>query len=347
MRRLLRRRRRGAPAVDPAPVLVHPTPGSVLPDPPGPALRLGKRSRVATCSGVAWFHGDHLATVNLQGNTLHTYRLDPVGPTGPALVPVQTLRDLRGLNWPDNLAFSPDGRLVAVTNSRDGAVQIYRVDLAGHRVSDEPAATVRYEGDVNPHGIAFSRCSRVLAYTTVDVPGWIRLHRVAEAGGHLEVTPLQQLRNELAPLKPKGIDFAPDGRFAVICYAANVMPEARADGRLEIHSFDSEAGLGEPPVSIGGAELRVGFPDDVKFFADGSHVVATDQARDAAIVVRFDARSGRLGELRMVLENPPARLSFPHGVGVSPDGRYLGITNYGDDKLNLYAIRPEEPPPAA
>jgi 6-phosphogluconolactonase (cycloisomerase 2 family) len=336
---------RGELPVDPEPILVHYTPDSILSDPPGTALRLGERSRVATCSGVAWFHGDHVATVNLQGNALHTYRFDPGDRT---LIPVQALFDLSGLAWPDNLAFSPDGRLLAITNSRDGAVHLYTVDWSTHRVSTEPACTIQHDGDVNPHGVGFSPCSRFLAFTTVDSPGWIRLHGVSEAGGGaLMVTPLQQLRNELAPLKPKGIDFSPDGRFAVVCYASNVTRDASLNGRLHVHLFHGEAGLGARPVSRGGADLRLGFPDDLKFFRDGSHLVASDQANDSAIVVGFDASTGALGELRMVLENPRARLSFPHGVGISPDGRHLAITSYGDDKLTIYAIRSGERPSAA
>ena len=130
------------------PIAAHYTPDSILSNPPGTALFIGKRSRFATCSGVAWFHGGHIATVNLQGNALHTYRFDT---SDGALILVQALVGLRGLDRPENLAFSPDGRLLAITNSKDGAVNLYTVDSTTHRVSTDPTSTIRHDGDVNAH----------------------------------------------------------------------------------------------------------------------------------------------------------------------------------------------------
>ena len=171
----------------------------------------------------------------------------------------------------------------------------------------------------------------------MDSPGWIRLHEVTEvAPGRFVAAPLQQLQNDLAPLKPKGVDFSPDGRFVVVCYASNVMRKSTGRALLHVYPFHGAGGLGARPVSSDGGHLRLN--DDIKFFPDGSHLVASDQASDSALIVGFDTSTGALGKRRMVLENPQALLSFPHGVGISADGRYLAITSYGDDKVTIYAI---------
>ena len=59
---------------------------------------VGKRPRLATCGGVAWFHGFHLATLNLLGNAIHTYRFDP---RTHDCLPLQTLVGLSGLARPE------------------------------------------------------------------------------------------------------------------------------------------------------------------------------------------------------------------------------------------------------
>jgi 6-phosphogluconolactonase (cycloisomerase 2 family) len=66
--------------------------------------------------------------------------------------------------------------------------------------------------------------------------------------------------------------------------------------------------------------------------------VVTDQAQEAAMVIAFDAKVGTIGERKVKVANPSAQLSFPHGNAVSPDGRYLAVANYGDDKVTLYDL---------
>ena len=48
--------------------------------------------------------------------------------------------------------------------------------------------------------------------------------------------------------------------------------------------------------------------------------------------------TGQIGESRILLQNPEAQLSFPHGLSISPDGKYLAVTNYGDDTVKIYAL---------
>ena len=104
--------RRGDPPVDADPILLHTTPDSLLSRPTAHKPRfIAGRSRLATCSGVAWFHDDHIATINLAGNALHTYRFD--SRKGP-LIPVQALVGSESFEMPENLAFSPDGRRLAM-----------------------------------------------------------------------------------------------------------------------------------------------------------------------------------------------------------------------------------------
>lgn len=337
----------------PEPILLHTTPHSALARPVDHAPRIiRERPRRATCSGVAWFHGDCLATIHLVDNALHTYRFDAEART---LTPIQSLVDLDCFAKPENLAFSRDGLLLATTNSRDGAVHVFAVDPETHLVDPQPRATLRTEGDVNAHGVSFSPCSRFLAFTTVDEPGFVRVCRIhRDASGRIDAEVIQSLPNAHAPLKPKGIDFSPDGRFVSICYSPNAarmkkrsivrffagiagtFGDRRGNGFLLVHPH-AEGRIARDPIPGAKRRLRLNNPDDVKYFPNRSLLVVTDQAADTATLVQLEERSGALRERVMTLANPPAQLSFPHGIGISEDGRYLAIANYGDDKLAIYA----------
>ena len=320
------------------PVAIQHTPGGQSGDHVrGTARFIGGGRRLATCSGAAWFHGQYIATVNLLGNAVHTYRFDP---SRNVLTLLQTLLDMDGLDWPENVACSPDGRVLAITNSRGGAVHLYPIEAESHAIGRTPVARIRFPGDDNAHGVSFSRCSRFLAFTTVDNPGYVRVHRmVGDARGRVEAVPFQAMRNAFAPLKPKGVDFSPDGRFVAVCYAFNAGARpGKSGGMLAVYPFSAKAGLEPRPVSRCGVELGLHNPDDLIFLPDGEHLIVTNQEADTAVLFAMDPRTGGLRSTRSMLSNPRAQLSYPHGAAVSSDGRYLAIANYGDDKLTVYAL---------
>ena len=115
-------------------VLSHVSERSVLHDPNVAGLEpftVAGRKRLATCSGVAWFRGHHLAVVNLYGGHLRVYRFHPGGDgsaTGPRLELLHEMTE--GLAYPEDVAVSPDGNLLAVTHSMsdDLGVSLHPID---------------------------------------------------------------------------------------------------------------------------------------------------------------------------------------------------------------------------
>ena len=323
------------------PIAVWHTPQSVLARARSDAefpYYVGKRARLATCGGAAWFHGSHLATINLLGNALHTLRFDARERT---FTPLQTLAGLEGLARPENLAFSAAGDLLAVTNSLGGGVTLYGVDRESHTIGETPLAAIDRAEPVNPHGVSFSPCGRALLFSTVEHPGSLRCMRLSRrADGGLVLERLQTLVNPYAPLRPKGLAFSPDGRRVAVAYGANAEKRAHRTkaGFLAIYDFDIECGCFSRPRWTSGKGLGVGCAEDVSFLPDASAVVITDQANDSASVVSIDANTGAIGNTKHRLTNPDARISFPHGNGISADGRFLAITNYGNDTLTVYAL---------
>lgn len=340
MKRLVRALRRDEPTLcvlDNEPAIVHYTPSSILENPEGFSFwYCNGRKRYATCSGVSWYHENYVACVNLLGRKIHAYRFDR---EARILVPIQTLSGVDAMLKPENICFSPDGTLVAVTDLAAADMKIFRVDPRSHEISSDGFAVVKGEGDRTAHGVAFSRCGRFVAHTTLDKPGLIRLYRVEADAQSIRIEPFQVLVNTLHPLVPKGIDFAPDGSRVAICFAPNVTRQEvrQRRGRVEIQQFDADRGIASEPLSATRRRHRVRGMDDVRFFGGGAYVVLTQQGADSVLVLAIDPVTSEIGETQ-TLRNPSSRLSFPHGAGVSEDGRWVAITNYGDDKLGIYAV---------
>ncbi|MFK7895346.1 MAG: hypothetical protein AB8G23_05900 [Myxococcota bacterium] len=326
-----------------APTDVFFTPDSILQDPSGyQSWQCNGRRRYGTCSGVAWFHENYVATTNLLGNVIHTYRVSrPPGEGQGAVTLLQTLHNAPTIEKPENIAFSPDGRFAAITDMGPGDVKILSVDPETHLLSTSPIARVGGE-DRTAHGVAFSKCGRFLAYTTIDKPGVIRLFRfeVEEEGVSIKIEPFQVFENSLHPLVPKGIDFSIRDDFVAVCYAPNTTQKSIRDRRgcLVTYAFSSQTGIDTKPISRSGRRHDLRFPEDVSLMRSDRNAILTQQGDDTARVVEIDPATGVIGRYVETLRNPDARLSFPHGVGVSADGRYAAVTSYGDDKFGIYRL---------
>lgn len=306
------------------PVVSRVTPGSVLHTTSLPPYYIGTRPRLATCGGVAWFHGHHLATLNLADAAVHVYRFDP---GARRLTLLQHLPRLAGLEEPENLEFSPDGDKLVISSGVHG-VHVYAVDAATHRIAAWPEAQVACAPSDNTHGVACSPCGRVLLISTVDVPGTLTCYRTGDG-----YRVLQRLESAHGELTPKGVAFTPDGRHVVISHGptAHDRPVAlAAEAFIEVRAFDAARGLSPEPVAVSAPGLGLGCAEDVAITADG-RIFVTDQARDRVERFRWD------GALRHVPSRGFAGLSFPHGTAVSDDGRFLAVANYGSDRVTVFA----------
>jgi DNA-binding beta-propeller fold protein YncE len=297
-----------------------------------------RRPRLATCGGVAWFHGLHLATLNLVGEAVHSYRFDP---HDHSFTPVQARR-LEGLVQPENLAVCEERQLLGVTSITGARITLYRLDPDTHQIDTCPSDVIPCDPALGPHGIGFSPGGEALAVTAAAERAGLLFFGLERSGASgVNIVPTQVVENRLAPLKPKGVAFSPDGRFVAVVYGRNaeLRPHRRGRGVIAVHPFDAKTGRIADPVWTSGKSVGVRCAEDIAFLPDGSGGVVTDQALDAAIVLRFDSEAGSFAERAVRLANPLARLSFPHGTAVSGDGRFLAVANYGSDEATVYAVR--------
>lgn len=331
-------------------VLRHLSERSVLHNPAGERLTrflftVAGRQRYSTCSGVAWVNSYCLAVVNIYGSHLRVYRFHPGRDFDGEAARLELLHEMsEGIACPEDVAVSPNGSLLAVTHSmsRDFGVSLHRIDPIS-LVPGPAIETVRR--GVGFHGLNFSPDSRYLAFTELTTPGYVEVVEVTS-------TPARRtclLENPHAPLKPKSVAFSPDGRFAAIASALNVRQDRNARrpiGMLAVHRFDAEQGVisGDAVAALRGRDITLRTLEMTVFLptipGEPYRILATNQASDVVAAFAFDPEGPTLVFTGMFLSG----LSFPHGLDASADGKFVAVTNYGDDTLWICRVAPRELP---
>lgn len=297
---------------------------------------VGNRMRLSTCTGVIWAGNNKLISIGVHNLSLDTYQFDPAI---PSLFAYKN-EDLNAfqkkpLGQLENIAICEDGSLVAVSNNGTTSVLLYKISNAQlTHIAEIPKVGWW------THGVRFSRRMDYIAHTIFGDPGKIMLFRITKHEDEVDITLSQEMDTDLFPLHPKGIDFSMDERFIVVCHAINnSSAPSRLSGALAVYPFDRIKGKIDPtPISVIGTSELLCVPEDLCFSPDGSSILVTNHGNDTVTVHAFDPMTGQLGESRVLLQNPEAQLSFPHGLNISPNGKYLAVTNYGDDTVKIYAL---------
>jgi DNA-binding beta-propeller fold protein YncE len=329
-------------------VLSHPTERSIL---LGPNVAdyvpfsVGGRRRRATCSGVAWFRGYHLAVVNLYGCHLRIYRFHPGDGADHASARLELLHETsEGIDFPEKVAVAPDGTRLAVAHSQSEAfgISAFSID-AQSRVPAARREVIRPGG--NPtrafHSACFSPDSRHLAFTEISEPGYVEVVNVASPAREQTCF----IANRLAPLKPKSVAFSHDGQFAAIAMGYNGTPNHRSlpsGGMLMVHRFDPVSGVvaSQPLAELRGEGLSLATSDMCTFLPTAAdepyRIIVVDQAADSIPAYEFDPTKQTLVAAGVFADG----LSFPHDVDVTADGKFAAIANYGDDSVRIARIMP-------
>jgi len=302
---------------------------------------VGNRKRVSTCSGVAWFHdNNYLATVNFEGGFICTYRFNK---DNNQFIPLQIIHDSNDakLVGADNIAVSDDGILLAVSINRSQQVNVYSINTETHLIDPVPAAIVKHK-DPAVHGVRFSHDNNYVACTTIRGDNSVTIYKLEKDKENKKVSLalVSNLKNRFKILKPKSLDFTQDDNYVAIVYAANVTTVKNlVTGLVAIHKFDKNTGIiDEKSISIYRNNREFVGGEDINFSPDDSCIFISEHARDRILVHEFDKIHGKIGKRIAELKNPEARLSFPHGIKISSDGKYLAVANYGDDKCSIYGV---------
>lgn len=338
----------GAITLSEKPIAVGKMPHSILlSNDKGNAIYVGDRTRYSLCTGAAWFpkdkdHDQYLVTVNLFESTIQTFRFET---NSKILEPLDYLTKSNGikLEKPENATFSHDGKFLAIPSNHEWSqrgVNIYEIDYKKGKINPKPISFVPgYAKECRVHGARFSPDDNYLAYVTTDTVGRICFYRIKKDNKNRFTYKLcQSIKNPCFPLLPKAIDFSPDSEYVAICYCLKATSNHPVDprGLLEIYKFNKENGTINPSAISSRGEL-LSAPEDIRFYPDASCILAANQGNDTITINDFNAASGKLGPTYVGV-GPKGRLSFPHGISITDDGKYLASSSYGDDKVTVYSI---------
>ena len=317
------------------PVCIVYTPNSILAHKEKyKALPVGNRTRYATCTSVAWFHGNYFAALNLYGQKLITYTFDPEQKTFSLLQEINNSHGTR-FSYPEHLAVSPDGSLLAISNAyKTFPLNVYTIDEQTHLINPVPIISLPNRKMI--HNARFSPDNNYLAYVTFDPKNAVCMHKIIRNSGSITLQRVYTKTN-YAQTRIKGINFTQNNNYVVLAHALSIKVSKHVPYKssLVVHTFNASDGtLGEVVCTMNGTFST----EDIAFLSNDVAIVLSDQGHDTLIVYPFDPETGQIDPNYTLIQNPEAQLSFPHGLSVSADGNYLAVSNYGDDKFNLYQI---------
>lgn len=335
------------PSVSQTPIAVAYTPNSILRKkvPFRTPSMPKKKRRYSTCTDVAWINNNsNLAVINYAAEIIHVYAFDR---QNLSFTLNQTLSNQNGmqLHEPDKFAFSPNGLYLAVANNkyRKASVNMYQVDPKTQLINPVPFQVIKHKSS-RFHGVRFSPNSQYMVSTITDGSGRILIHKLnPNPNGTATPVLTQAVKNRYLPLKPKSVNFSSDGSLMIVCYSSTPgRPNSPRHGAVAIYSFNNITGtINTRPLCVLKGRREIAFTDDVSFSHDAlsSFIVLTSQLNNSVVFYRFNRNLNKISPKFSRFRNPRARLNFPHGLALSTDNKYLAVSNYGDDKVNVYLLK--------
>ncbi|WP_240509066.1 lactonase family protein [Streptomyces agglomeratus] len=271
---------------------------------------------------------------------LGTYTTQPGGGTGMGLASYRPRSGrlasagvLVGVQNPSFLALSPDRRtLYAVDERAEGAVTAVRVGRGTPEVLGRPRAT----GGADPCHLSVHPGGRFLL-TANYTGGSVSVHPVGPDGVLGEPTDVVRHKGSGPdPERQEGphahmVVTDPAGRYVV---AVDLGTDS-----LHTYRLDPRTGrLGEHAR----AAMKPGAgPRHLAFHPSGRYAYVVNELDSTLVVCAYDGPGGVLtpGTPQPTLP-PGTRLSgrnYPAGVVVSPDGRFVYVSNRGHDSIAVFA----------
>lgn len=239
-------------------------------------------------------------------------------------------------NHPQHAIYSKDGNSIVVAN---WSTQCFYVHTLGqndlfHETPDTVFPFFPESTNYRPHGITFSQDGEyiVVAFgASSDQPKAIGLYKVHNWGTPSAFIELKHLLNSKIISKgiPKGVTFTPDGSCLVVTFADT--------NSFVIYEIDwvNERIVSSPKQVIQTSASKISRPEDIKISINGDYAAVSNSDQNTITFYPFDQTNNAFNIItpEYTLKNPQAKLSFPHGLAFSPDGKYLVVTQFGPVKF--------------
>ncbi|MGW7054973.1 lactonase family protein [Streptomyces sp. NPDC054887] len=306
------------------------------------AARLSRRrfgALVAAGAAGAAVPGSASAGEALRRAYLGTYTTQPGGGSGIGLAAYRprggrlvSTGVLAGPQNPSYLALAPDRRtLYAVDERAEGAVTAVRVGEGPPEVLGPARAT----GGADPCHLSVHPGGRWLL-TANYTGGSVSVHPVGRGGGLGEATDVvRHTGSGPDPDRQQGphahmVVTDPGGRYVV---AVDL-------GTDTLHTYRLDARTGTLREHARAATRPGAGPRHLAFHPSGRYAYVVNELDSTVVVCGYDARDGVLTPGTPRPTAPPGARTgrnYPAGVVVSPDGRFVYVSNRGHDSIAVFA----------
>ncbi|MET9519305.1 lactonase family protein [Streptomyces sp. NPDC002994] len=293
-------------------------------------------------AAVALTRGDALATAPaVRRAYLGTYTTQPGGGTGIGLASYRPRSGqlastgvLTGVQNPSFLALSPDRRtLYAVDERAKGAVAAVRVGGGAPEVLGRARGT----GGADPCHLSVHPDGRFLL-TANYTGGSLSVHPIGRGGVLGEVADVvRHTGSGPDPGRQEGphahmVVTDPGGRYVV---AVDL-------GTDTVHTYWLDPRSGKLRERQRAAMKPGAGPRHLAFHPSGRHAYVVNELDSSVVVCGYERRSGVLtpGAPQSTL-GPGTELderNYPAGVLVSPDGRFVYVSNRGHDSIAVFGV---------
>lgn len=300
-------------------------------------ITIGIRPRLATCTAVCWLTENIIASLNLYGNRIITYKYNE---TNNQLEVWQEVKNEDGakLSMSEHISISNNGKLIAVCSAPPlykptpkAGVNIYRFDKNTNLINPVPIFSIDEPHLV--HNVRFSPDDKKISYVTYDDGRAINTYNIVDDGTNFSLTPISIKQNDFLPKKPKAINFTKDNKFAIVPYCISLVNlKTEIESCLVCYKVLENGSLGGIVYVL---NQNLGM-EDVVFSKEEDFFYSSDQMNDFILKYSFNKTTGEIKYVKNF--NPDNTISFPHGISISFDGKKLALANYGGDKVNIYEL---------
>jgi WD40 repeat protein len=208
--------------------------------------------------------------------------------------------------YPISVAWSPDGRFLAVTNSgASKTVQVYRFNGSSAPTSLGTAAT-----GTAPSLVSWSPNGRFLAVAN-RTSTTVQVYRFNGSDAPTS------LGTAATGSQPYSVSWSPDGRFLAVANSSSTT--------VQVYRFNGSGN----PISLGTAATG-SQPYSVSWSPDGRFFAVVNYGSSTVQVYRFN------GSGDPIPLGTAATGTSPYSVSWSPDGRFLAVANYGKHTVQVF-----------
>ena len=284
---------------------------------------VGNRARFATATGVKFVSDNHFVVASLLGQQLHLFEFDPISRTSKLLV---TVDSQNGSNLVSVDAIDFNGKdLLIGSDCEFSSISTYRVSDSTLKYAETIPVGRKTKNYI--HGAIFvSPDSKIVAACITDGEKGITFYN------KIKKKKIGHFSSGQWGVKAMAMLGVGSNKFIAVCTKNNIGQDLRIQHTINLaivqtnrrffryKRFKIVSEFLIPDESIETIQIR------------GKYIFLACQSADSIIVLSHE--NDKIHKVDELLG-----FSFPHGVDISPDGKWMAVANYGTSSITIRANR--------